>query len=244
MIIEKKEDTKMSIGLIPDEMKPMAEQAQELIELRSLYKSAIKEVSTKLEILDDEFQVKHDHNPIHHMENRVKSIQSIFEKLMRLGYNPDLEGFSKITDIAGIRVICKYLTDVYSIYNMLLRQDDIELIAEKDYIRNPKPNGYRSLHIVVLIPVFLSNCVKKVPVEIQIRTVVMDTWASLEHELRYKSSGELSSKSQDVLKKCAESMNDIDRMMEDIHSEAIENGNCETSSTDTISEFFENMKNK
>lgn len=224
MIIEKKENLKIDMDNIPAELKPMAQRAQEFLEVRNLYHAAIKEVSTKLEILDDEFHVTHDYNPIHHMECRVKSIQSIFGKIIRKGFEFDSQAFKKLTDIAGIRVICKYKSDIYRISQMLLNQNDIELVREKDYIKNPKESGYRSLHLVVLVPVFLSDCVEKVPVEVQIRTVVMDTWASLEHELKYKRDGSpLSESAAQSLKKCAAQMNSIDEMMEHIHSEEISN---------------------
>ncbi len=219
MIIEKKENIRIDLDSIPHEFKPMSEQAQQFIEVRNLYHAAIKEVSTKLEILDDEFHVNHSYNPIHHMECRIKSIQSILEKITRKRFEFNPQVFSKITDIAGIRVICKYTKDIYSISQMLLKQNDIELVREKDYIKNPKESGYRSLHIVILVPVFLSDRVEKVPVEIQIRTIVMDTWASLEHELKYKRDGNmLSSKDAEALKTCASQMHDIDELMEKIHS--------------------------
>ena len=166
MIIEKNEDTKLNLESIPAEMLPMATKAQAMMEKRSLYHAAIKEVSTKLEILDDEFQVKHDYNPIHHMECRVKSVQSTFEKLMRRGYPIEIESFAKITDIAGIRVICKYSSDIYHIASLLIKQSDIELLEEKNYIKNPKESGYRSYHMVISVPVFLSDRVEKVPVEV------------------------------------------------------------------------------
>ncbi|MEG0292056.1 MAG: GTP pyrophosphokinase family protein [Anaerovoracaceae bacterium] len=219
MIIEKSESTKIDLTLIPKELMPMAQEAQTFLEIRNLYHAAIKEISTKLEILDDEFQVKHDYNPIHHMESRVKSIQSTFEKVIKKGYDVNTEGIKKITDIAGIRVICKYIDDIYHIANLLIKQDDIELIREKDYIKNPKESGYRSLHLVILVPVFLSDRVEKVPVEIQIRTIVMDTWASLEHELKYKSEGEISEASALHLQQCAHNMWEIDALMEKIHKE-------------------------
>lgn len=220
MIIEKKENLKIDIDTVPAEFKPMAQQAQEFMEVRNLYHAAIKEVSTKLEILDDEFHVNHDYNPIHHMECRVKSIQSIFEKIIRKGYEFDSKAFTKLTDIAGIRVICKYTSDIYRISQMLLKQNDIELIKEKDYIKEPKESGYRSLHLVILVPVFLSDRVEKVPVEIQIRTIVMDTWASLEHELKYKKGKKsLSPAAAEGLRICALQMKDIDEMMEKIHNE-------------------------
>lgn len=219
MIIEKKESLKIDLDTMPEEFKPMAMQAQRFLEVRNLYHAAIKEVSTKLEILDDEFHVNHDYNPIHHMECRVKSIKSIFDKIIRKGYDMEDDAFTKIMDIAGIRVICKYSQDIYRVRDMLLKQNDIELIKEKDYIQNPKESGYRSLHIVVLVPVFLSDRVEKVPVEVQIRTVVMDTWASLEHELKYKRNGQpLSEDAIENLKHCAAQMNLIDEMMERIHN--------------------------
>lgn len=217
MILEKKDDNSLDIAMMPEALRPMAEEAQKFMEIRNVYHSAIREVSTKLEILDDEFQVKNDYNPIHHMECRVKSIKSIFEKLQRKGRNITIESIKTLTDIAGIRVICNYIDDIYKIAELLVRQDDIEIIREKDYIAQPKESGYRSLHIVVIVPVFLSTGTERIPVEIQIRTIAMDTWASLEHELKYKSKGALSQQAQEQLKKCAIDMANIDKTMQDIH---------------------------
>ncbi|MCC2864340.1 GTP pyrophosphokinase family protein [Ihubacter massiliensis] len=192
---------------------------QDYVLLRNTYHAAIREVSTKLEILDDEFQVRYDYNPIHHMECRLKSPQSLFEKLERKGLDIRLESFYKITDIAGIRVICNYIDDVYAVASLLLQQDDIKLLRRSDYIKNPKESGYRSLHLVVQIPVFLSDRTEMVPVEIQFRTIAMDTWASLEHELKYKRVGGITSKMEAELKECAEAMAEVDRKMEQIHKE-------------------------
>lgn len=203
----------------PREIMPLAEDVQRFLEKRNIYRAAIKEVSTKFEILDDEFRVKNDYNPIHHMESRVKSVQSTFQKLIKNGFELKDDAFETLTDIAGIRVICKYVDDIYRIADMIIRQDDIELMIKKDYIKNPKPSGYRSLHLVLVVPVFLSTHVEKVPVEVQIRTIVMDTWASLEHELRYKVEGELSEKSVEELKRCAYDMWHIDDLMQTIHKE-------------------------
>ncbi|MEG0919328.1 MAG: GTP pyrophosphokinase family protein [Anaerovoracaceae bacterium] len=217
MIIERTEDFKLDFKTVPRELIDPNGSLQSFYEIRHLYHSAIKEVSTKLEILDKEFQVKHDYNPIHHMECRVKSITSTFNKVVAKGYKINTEGIKKITDIAGIRVICKYIDDIYHIANLLLQQNDVELIRESDYIKNPKPSGYRSLHYVVLVPVFLSDRVEKVPVEIQIRTIVMDTWASLEHELRYKSNDAVPEEAIAELQKCAYDMWNIDNLMQKLH---------------------------
>lgn len=219
MILEKHDDLKLDLESMPENLKPLALVTQQFMETRNIYKAAIKEISTKLEILDDEFSVKHDYNPIHHIESRVKSIQSIFAKMEKKGLDMTIAGVNALTDIAGIRVICNYKDDVYTIAKLLTAQDDIELIREKDYITDPKPSGYRSLHIVVLVPVFLSEGCKKVPVEIQIRTIAMDTWASLEHELKYKRKQKLSEKDELQLLRCAEAMAEVDRRMQEIHKE-------------------------
>lgn len=192
---------------------------QDFVLLRNTYHAAIREVSTKLEILDDEFQVRYDYNPIHHMECRLKSPKSLFEKLERKGYNVDLQSVYKITDMAGIRVICNYIDDVYAVASLLLRQDDIRLLRKSDYIKDPKESGYRSLHLVVEIPVFLSDKTEMVPVEIQLRTIAMDTWASLEHELKYKRTGGLTPEIEEELKNCAHAMAEVDRKMEKIHKD-------------------------
>jgi putative GTP pyrophosphokinase len=219
MILEKTDPFTLELTGIPEPLRPMAEEAQKFVEVRNVYHSAIREVSTKLEILDDEFEARNDYNPIHHMESRVKSIQSIFEKLERKGRPLTIDGIRTLTDIAGIRVICNYIDDIYTIADLLLKQDDIELVREKDYIEHPKESGYRSLHLVVIVPVFLAERTEKIPVEIQIRTIAMDTWASLEHELKYKNKGSISEAAQRELQQCAEAVADIDRRMQRIHRE-------------------------
>ena len=193
------------------------EEFQDFILLRNTYHAAIREVSTKLEILDDEFQVRYDYNPIHHMECRLKSPRSLFEKLERKGLEIEIASIYQITDMAGIRVICNYIDDVYAVASLLLKQDDIKLIRRRDYIKEPKESGYRSLHLVVEIPVFLSDKTEMVPVEIQLRTIAMDTWASLEHELKYKRSGGITPEMEEELKDCANAMAEVDRRMEEIH---------------------------
>ena len=188
------------------------------VELDHLYSSALKEISTKLDILDDNFNHVYKHNPIHHMERRVKEMNSLIKKLHRKQLDISAESAREhILDIAGIRVVCNYLEDIYVIEKMLLQQEDVKLLKRKDYIKNPKENGYRSLHIVVSIPVFLSNKVEKLPVEIQIRTIGMDMWASLEHKIRYKNNASTDDYS-DMLKDCALEIADVESKMQLIHS--------------------------
>lgn len=193
------------------------------VELDHLYSSALKEISTKLDILDDNFNHVYKHNPIHHMERRVKEMNSLIKKLHRKQLDISAESAREhILDIAGIRVVCNYLEDIYDIEKMLLKQEDVKLLKRKDYIKNPKDNGYRSLHIVVSIPVFLSNKVEKLPVEIQIRTIGMDMWASLEHKIRYKNNASTDDYS-DMLKDCALEIADVESKMQSIHSAISDN---------------------
>ena len=187
---------------------------------RHAYRAAIKEVRTKIEILSEDFAVRHDYNPIHHMERRLKTPDSIEEKLTRLGKEITIASAKKnIFDIAGIRVVCNFIDDVYTVADMLTSQSDVKLLTEKDYIKNPKPNGYRSLHLVIAIPVYFLDGCEEVIVEVQIRTVAMDFWASLEHQLRYKQNKDISSKIDLELKACAEVSATLDRRMQKIFDE-------------------------
>ena len=193
---------------------------QEFMALQQLYDAGIKEVRTKLEILDDEFKIKHDHNPIHHMEYRLKSVNSILGKLEKRGLAVSLDSIvTNLTDIAGVSVICNYVSDVYKIADLLIKQSDIKLIAKKDYIKHPKENGYRSLHLVVEVPIFLAEKVQPTTVEIQIRTIAMDFWASLEHHLRYKADNEVPDGVRDELIECAKTISNLDYKMQGIHEE-------------------------
>jgi putative GTP pyrophosphokinase len=190
----------------------------DFLELQHVYSSGMQELSTKLEILDDEFQVRHAHNPIHHLERRVKEPRSLIEKMVRKGYPIEVDvAKEKVLDIAGIRVICNYIDDVYQIEEALLKQKDIRLIKRKDYIETPKKNGYRSLHLVVTVPVFLSNSVEITPVEIQIRTIGMDMWASLEHKLRYKND-HTGAVTTDDIKKLNQAALDLARIETDMQA--------------------------
>lgn len=182
------------------------------------YSAAMKEVQTKLEILDDEFQMKHRRNPIHHIESRLKSIQSMMEKLSRKQYAVSMQSaVENLTDIAGIRVICSYVQDVYTVARLLTSQDDVKLVELRDYIRQPKANGYRSLHLIVEIPVFLQDGRMMVPVEVQIRTIAMDFWASLEHSMRYKAQGLVPPDICEELQEVGEDIAVLDHKMQAIH---------------------------
>lgn len=184
-----------------------------------IYASAIKEVVAKLEILDEDFNMRYDHNPILNIESRLKSYESIICKLQRKGLEPTTENAKKnLKDIAGVRVVCNYLADVETVEKLLLNQSDIQLVERKDYITDPKPNGYRSLHLIVTVPVSLYERVEIVPVEIQLRTIAMDFWASLEHELHYKVTDETADDKQERLKRCAEQINLIDKEMQNLHA--------------------------
>lgn len=190
------------------------------INQQQLYSAGIKEIKTKLEILDDEFRTRHDYNPIHHIETRLKSPRSVIAKLQRGGHPLTLQSMREnLMDAAGIRVVCNYIDDIYSIADMLLSHDDIRLIRRHDYIKKPKPSGYRSLHLVVEIPIFLANSKQNVPVEIQIRTIAMDFWASLEHKLKYKLDEEIPEVLSTRLLHAAERIAALDSEMQDIQKE-------------------------
>ena len=179
------------------------------VELDHIYSSALKEICTKLDILDDNFNYVYKHNPIHHMERRIKEMSSLVKKLKRKGLPVNAQNAKEhIMDIAGIRVVCNYLEDIYEIERMLVQQEDVELLKRKDYVEHPKENGYRSLHLVVTIPVFLSDSVQITPVEIQIRTIGMDMWASLEHKIRYKNNANTEDY-KDRLTECANEITNV-----------------------------------
>lgn len=185
-------------------------------ELMTFYRCAMREVETKFRVLDDQFSLFYDRNPIESIECRIKSQSSIFHKLKSRNLPITLEAMeNNIFDIAGIRIISSFKDDIYMLAETLLKQDDIRLIERKDYIKNPKPNGYRSLHLIVEVPIFLANEKKWMKVEVQFRTISMDLWASLEHKLRYKknlSQNRLDDISQDLLK-CADLCAQLDDIM-------------------------------
>lgn len=193
---------------------------QSFLEMSHLYDGAIRGIRTKLEILDREFSIRYASNPIHHIDSRLKSPRSIIEKLQRKGWPVSVESAEEhLQDIAGVRIICNYIDDIYRLAALIIHQQDIELVEQCDYIKNPKPNGYRSLHLVVRVPVFLSDHTELVPVEIQIRTIAMDFWASLEHQLRYKNDVEATAALKYRLQRCAEHSAQLDLEMQSIYRE-------------------------
>ena len=190
------------------------EELTEFVNLMQVYEGAMYEISTKLEILDSEFQVRFSHDPIHHMERRLKSVNSILGKLKRKTLPVTVSSIKdNLFDVAGIRVICNYRDDVYSVSNYLSAQNDISVLRVKDYIKNPKQNGYRSLHVIYAVPVFLSSGAHYTPVEVQFRTIAMDFWASLDHQMKYKKDVEDASEISEELKECAEVIAQTDLKM-------------------------------
>ncbi|CAM4520288.1 putative GTP pyrophosphokinase [Paenibacillus endophyticus] len=178
------------------------------------YKFALDAVETKLNILNEEFQFIHDYNPIEHMKTRIKAPESVMQKLQRKGLPITLEDAKEhIRDIAGVRVICSFSTDIYQIVDMISKQSDVRVVELKDYVINPKPNGYQSIHLLIEIPVFLTDRTENVLVEIQIRTIAMDFWASLEHKIYYKFNEQIPPHIQEQLKGSADMIHLLDRQM-------------------------------
>ena len=189
-----------------------------LQEIEHLYNSAIKQLQLKFDVLNDEFRVKFARSPIHHVESRLKSTTSIINKLQKLGLDVTMESAMKnLNDMAGLRVVCCYIDDVYKVSDMLLRQSDIKLVKMQDYIKEPNYNGYRSLHLDIELPVYLSDRTMPVRAGVQLRTVAMDFWASLEHDLRYKSSKEIPKDICLQMHDCADEIAHIDHKMQEIY---------------------------
>lgn len=186
-------------------------------ELMAYYRCAIMEVTTKFNVLNEELSLQYDRNPIESVKSRLKSPESILEKASRKGYPLTVAGIEEyMTDIAGVRVICAYTSDIYKLAEIFLQQDDITLIEKKDYIARPKENGYRSLHLIVGIPIFLHDQKKIMKVEVQFRTIAMDWWASLEHKIRYKKDLPKSEELESELLKCARLSAELEEKMEEI----------------------------
>lgn len=195
-----------------------------------LYNAALKEVGTKLEILNDEFQHVHQYNPIEHIKTRIKTPESIVKKLKRNGYETSIENMVKhVNDIAGVRLICSFTSDIYRLAEMIGNQNDLKVLSIKDYIKNPKKSGYKSYHMLVSVPVFLSDSVVETKVEIQIRTIAMDFWASLEHKIYYKFEGHAPEYISHNLKECADMIATLDDRMLSLNEAiqtCIEDGSC------------------
>ena len=184
------------------------------------YKFGIDEISTKVSILREEFAELQDYNPIEHIASRLKSAESIEQKVIRKNCEPSFEAIREaITDIAGVRIVCSFVSDVYRVFELLTAQEDVRVLRVKDYIAHPKPNGYKSLHVIVEVPVFLSGGPIAVPVEVQLRTVAMDFWASLEHKIYYKYDGEVPDALVAELRDAARTAGELDARMERLHRE-------------------------
>ena len=198
----------------------LIESAMQLQQVMLLYEAGIREIKTKLDILSDESRISGKSSPIDSIKSRIKTPRSIIGKLKRRGYPISLQSMMEnLNDIGGIRVICPFIEDIYTVADMLVRQDDLTLVEKKDYIKNPKPNGYRSLHLILEVPIFLSEATKPVRIELQLRTIAMDFWASLEHQLRYKADVEVPPQISDDLKACADVIAATDEEMQRIAKE-------------------------
>ena len=193
--------------------------SQKIVVMTRLYDAAVRQLVLKFEILNDEFKVLYARNPIHHIEGRVKSLPSIAAKLLKKGQPLTIEAAKRnVNDIAGVRVVCGYIDDVYRVADMMTRQADIQLIRRQDYIQTPNYNGYRSLHLDIRLPVYLSDRTEQVIAEIQIRTIAMDFWASLEHDVRYKvDKTRLPAGINEEMLACADRIAEIDRKMQDMY---------------------------
>ena len=202
--------------LMGDDEDKLFETLENFSEMLMRYNSAIREIRTKFEVLNDDLSLRNSRNPIESISSRVKKPISIAKKLKRMGYPVTVGSIrDNLNDVAGVRVICSFVDDIYSVAEMLAKQDDIEVVCVKDYIKDPKPNGYRSYHMIVEVPVFFSDRKENMRVEIQIRSVAMDFWASLEHQMRYKNDNAAAKKISDELKTCAETIAATDlKMME------------------------------
>lgn len=190
---------------------------EKFVRVMTYYRCAIMEIQTKLNVLNAEFSLQYDRNPFENIESRLKKPESIVEKMIRRGIPLTVEDMEQeMTDIAGIRVICSFQEDLYNLADLLVEQDDVLLISRKDYIANPKHNGYRSLHLLIDIPIFLSQGKKHMKVEVQFRTIAMDFWASVDHKLKYKKSIRDAEAVVNKLKICADTLAKMDAEMEEI----------------------------
>ena len=218
-MIEKSSGIRLKDIPIPQNATPeQAELAKGMVRVNHLYRSALKVAVTQMEILDEEFASLYDHSPIHHIEYRIKTLESIVNKLKRRGHAVTVDNiYAHIHDVAGIRVICNYLDDIRYLRDLLRRSDAFQIVRETDHITRPKDSGYRSLHLILDVPVAISEGTIHLPVEVQLRTIAMDMWASLEHELRYKSDREFTESEAVRLRLCSDAISEIDREMQNIY---------------------------
>lgn len=197
---------------------------QEYSKLMAYYRCAMMQIETKFNVLNEEFSLRYDRNPISSIKTRLKSVFSIKEKLERKNLPLTLRSIRKnLNDVAGVRVICSFPDDVYMLARALLKQDDITLLEQKDYIKNPKPNGYRSLHLIVSVPIYLAHEKHSMKVEIQLRTIAMDFWASLEHQIRYKKDFDFTDDMEKELLHCAELSAELDARMDALKNRVFKN---------------------
>ncbi len=200
------------------EYESTVEELKDFNEIMMMYRCAIREVVTKFEVLNDEFKIKSKRNPIRYINQRIKKPSSIIEKMKRRQYDLNMDSMiDNLHDIAGVRVVCAYGSDIYALAQMFTKQDDVKLLLMKDYIKSPKENGYRSLHLVIEVPVYFSDIKRPIKVEVQIRTMAMDFWASLEHHIRYKTDGNVDEEIAKELKWCADTIHETDTMMQSIY---------------------------
>ena len=205
------------------EINYIKEKGQEFQKLMLMYNSALKEIETKIQIISDEFKMLYSYNPIEHIKTRIKSPESIVKKLKRKGYPITYNSLvQNLNDIAGVRIICSFIPDIYKMVEMFEKSTDINIIEKRDYIKNPKESGYSSYHLIVSVPVSFSSGIMDVKAEIQIRTIAMDFWASLEHKIKYKYAEELPKNIQNELKECSKMANKLDRKMSKLGGNLIE----------------------
>ena len=226
-ILKQEQERFIKENLLSDEMlELLKENIMPFNTLMAYYRCAIMEVETKFKVLNEEFSLQYDRNPIESIKSRIKSMDGIFKKAKKKNIPITMEGIEEgIRDIAGVRVICSFPEDIYMLADCLLSQDDITLLEKKDYIKNPKPGGYRSLHLIVSVPIFLQDGKRNMTVEVQLRTIAMDFWASLEHKLRYKKDipADKAKYLEDEMLACAQISADLDMRMQNVRDVIAEN---------------------
>lgn len=209
---------------VPTDKRNLFEAARPYEELMMMYDCAIREVRTKFEVLNADLSLRNQRNPIEMIKTRIKRPESIAEKLKRLGCEHSIESImNNLNDVAGVRVICAFVDDIYEVADMFLRQDDVKLVTVKDYIKNPKPNGYRSYHMIIEVPVFFADVKRLMRVEVQFRTIAMDFWASLEHQMKYKKSIDNPDAIMHELRGCADIIAETDHRMMNIRKKILFN---------------------
>lgn len=235
-LIERKRDEFVRNSLLSDEFLEMLQKNKKPMDLMmSYYQCAVMEVETKFKVLNQEYSLQYDKNPIEGIKTRIKSYDSLLKKIRRKDIPLTLTAIEEnIQDIAGVRVICSFPDDIYELAESFLKQDDITLIEKKDYIKNPKPSGYRSLHLIVKVPIFLQNTKKLVTVEVQLRTIAMDFWASLEHKIYYKFEGNAPQYISRDLRECSEIVSMLDAKMLQLNEAIIEARAAQEEDTDAV----------